>query len=92
MFSAVFFLSVFLGVSGVQREQKFLGVLGGFPWCLPKHQGKEGQGNFENKQLCWDPTHLPERGFRASGPKQEKKNEKYWFRPPPENRKKSAEK
>ena len=36
----------------------------------------------------WGPAHLLEWGFRASGPKKGKKEEKYWSCPPPENRKK----
>ena len=40
--SAVFlcFSRVLLGLRG----QKILGVLGGFPWFLPEHQGMEDQG------------------------------------------------
>ena len=38
------FFSVFLGILWGSEGQKFLGVLGGFPWYLPKHQGKEDQG------------------------------------------------
>ena len=47
MFSAVLalFSRGFLGSEG----QKFLGVLGGIPWHLPKHQGKEDQGKVHRK-------------------------------------------
>ena len=40
--------AAFLGFSRVftvlERGPKILGVLDGFPWCLPKHQGMEDQG------------------------------------------------
>ena len=43
VFSAVClcFSRLFPGVGGVKKT---LGVLDGFPWFLPKHQGMEDQG------------------------------------------------
>ena len=37
--------SAFPGFSLWSRGVKTLGVLDGFPWCLPKHQGMEDQGS-----------------------------------------------
>ena len=53
------FLAVFLCFSrvftGVKRGKKILGVLGGFPWFLPKHQGMEDQGRSQRPlgRLFW---------------------------------------
>ena len=38
------FFSVFLRFLLGSEGLKILGVLGGFPWFLPKHQGMEDQG------------------------------------------------
>ena len=68
------FLSVFLVFffSGVQRGQKFLGVLGGFPWYLPKHQGKEDQGSDPrnarvSKFVCVGPSEAHSLKFFRTG-------------------------
>ena len=44
----LYFCKVF---SGVERS-KNLGVLGGFPWLIPKHQGKEDQSRALQCKNC----------------------------------------
>ena len=49
VFSAAFFFSLTV----VERGLKILGVLDGFAWCFPLHQGMEDHGNgtlFDPKQ------------------------------------------
>ena len=51
MFFSCFCLD-FKGFSGAERGQKILGVLAGFPWYLPKHQGKEDQETVKKYMLA----------------------------------------